>query len=180
MKTKHVTPDPAETSRPSRRAEQLAGKPIGRTKKATQKATPRKPGKIGRPPRGTADWTEVFLEALLEGLHVRDACTVAVVNSRVAYRRRDEHEAFRLAWAKAIEIGTDALETEAARRAYHGVLKPVFHKGEVCGHVREYSDGLLQFLLRARVPAKYRDNQRFEHSGANDGPLPIKILGQVA
>ena len=166
----------SEAAKPSERAEQPAGKPLGRKKKATKKATPRKPGQNGRPPLGTADWTETFLSALLEGSHVRDACKVAVVNHGVAYRRRDEDESFRLAWAKAIEIGTDALEAEAARRAYHGTLKPVFHKGEVCGHVREYSDGLLQFLLRAREPGKYRDNQRVEHAGPDGGVIPISIV----
>ena len=119
----------------------------------------------------------MFLAGLLEGLHVTDACKQAVVNVSVAYRRRDENEAFRSAWSKAIEIGTDALEAEAARRAYHGTLKPVFHKGEICGHVREYSDSLLQFLLRARDPVRYRENQRVEHTGANGGALPIEIVG---
>ena len=37
-------------------------------------------------------------------------------------------------------------------------MKPVFHKGEQCGVVREYSDTLMIFLLKARDPAKYREN----------------------
>ena len=112
----------------------------------------------------------------MEGAHVTAACKAAVVVSSVAYRRRDDDEAFRLAWEKAIEIGTTVLEAEAARRAYHGTLKPVFYKGKVCGHIREYSDSLMQFLLRARNPQKYRDNQRIEHAGPSGGGLPIQII----
>ena len=39
------------------------------------------------------------------------------------------------------------LYSEAARRAVHGVSKPVFYKGETVGHVTEHSDSLLTLLL---------------------------------
>jgi len=32
-------------------------------------------------------------------------------------------------------------------------LKPVYYQGEQCGEVREYSDTLLIFILKARDPA---------------------------
>jgi hypothetical protein len=146
-------------------------------KKRARKRAPRRPHKIGRPVAGTVDWTEAFLSALLDGLHVRDACGVAVVASGVAYKRRKEDEEFGLAWREAIAIGTEALAAEAARRGYHGVLKPVFHKGKVCGHIREYSDSLLMFLLRARDPAKYRESHKVEHTGPSGGAIPIRIVG---
>ena len=44
---------------------------------------------------------------------------------------------------------------EAHRRAVKGVDEPVFWKGEIAGHVRKYSDRLLETLLRAHDPAKY-------------------------
>jgi hypothetical protein len=162
------------------RGENVIGKrkkPNKKRRKATRKATPRRPHKIGRPIAGTVDWTEVFLSALLDGLHVRDACKEAIVDTKVAYRRRKANEAFRLAWQEAIEIGTDELAAEAARRAYHGLLKPVFHAGEICGHIREYSDSLLMFLLRARDPGKYRESHKVEHTGPSGGAIPIRIVG---
>ena len=48
-----------------------------------------------------------------------------------------------------------ALEGEAYRRAVEGNLKPVYQGGVKVGEVREFSDSLLMFLLRARKPSVY-------------------------
>jgi len=68
-----------------------------------------------------------------------------------------ENKEFKVAWQDAAVIGTEFLEHEAARRAYHGTLKPQFYKGVECGYVREYSDLLMIFLLKARKPEMYRE-----------------------
>jgi hypothetical protein len=47
------------------------------------------------------------------------------------------------------------LEFEARRRAVDGWLEPVFHKGEVIGHIHRYSDGLLLRLLAAHLPKRF-------------------------
>jgi hypothetical protein len=135
------------------------------SRKPTQKPT------RGRRPKKVADWAPAFLGALFEGLHVRDACTMATVDHSTAYQRRKTDVAFAAAWKEAWDLGTEALEHEAFRRAYHGTLKPVFHKGEQCGTIREYSDQLLKFLLRARKPAVYREKFQHEHSGPSGAPL---------
>jgi hypothetical protein len=70
--------------------------------------------------------------------------------------KKADHE-FEKDWQAAEETGTDALEDEARRRAMDGVDKPVFYKGQRCGYVREYSDTLLIFTLKARRPEKYRE-----------------------
>jgi len=56
-------------------------------------------------------------------------------------------------WNDAAEIGTELLEQEAQRRAFHGTLKPVFQKGECVGYVREYSDNMLSLYLKRRQVA---------------------------
>jgi hypothetical protein len=81
-----------------------------------------------------------------------------------------------LAFGEAREIGKNELAAEAKRRAYNGTLKPVFHKGSVCGHIREYSDQLIMFLLRAYDPEIYRDNHKHEHTGPGGGSIPISII----
>lgn len=129
---------------------------------AAQRANPTpNPTPEKRPPgrrvAGTADWAPVFIGAIMEGAHVRRAAQLAGVNASVPYTRRKTDEEFRQAWKEASDIGTELLEQEAARRAFHGTLKPVFHKGVRCGAIREYSDTLLIFLLKARNPAKYRE-----------------------
>ena len=51
----------------------------------------------------------------------------------------------------AEEDAIQQLELEARRRAFEGFDKPVFHAGEQCGLIRQYSDVLLMFLLKAIV-----------------------------
>jgi hypothetical protein len=41
----------------------------------------------------------------------------------------------------------------------------VFHQGQECGQIREYSDTLLIFMLKARRPEKFKERFAAEHSG---------------
>jgi hypothetical protein len=145
--------------------------------KQTRKQTPRRPPKKkagpGRRPAETPDWAPAFLEAVMGGMHVRDACRAANVSGKMPYQRRLTDEAFKTAWADASELGEQELVAEATRRAFHGVERKVRYKGIVVGKARDYSDVLIMFLLRSKNPAKYRDNARFEHSGPNGGPIPV-------
>lgn len=77
-------------------------------------------------------------------------------NGVYALRLRDAE--FRRRWREAVNKSVDVLEEEARRRAVIGVEEPVFHRGEICGHVQKYSDTLLIFLLKGMRPKKYRDN----------------------
>jgi hypothetical protein len=139
----------------------------------------RRPGRVGRPPAGTEDWAPTFLAAILRGLHVRDACKEANVTEHMPYTRRDADPVFAAEWEKSSAFGTEMLEYEAGRRAYHGTLEPVYYKGEVCGEIRKYSDTLIMFLLRARLPQKYRDNSKIEMTGKDDGPLLHKAVADL-
>jgi hypothetical protein len=125
----------------------------------------------GRPFDGAPDWGPMFLAALTEGSSVTDAARQANVHVTRAYQRRRQDEAFRQAWKEAAHIGTECLEQEAARRAYHGTLKPVFHKGVECGTIREYSDTLMIFLLKARRPAVYREG----HEDGTVRPVMLNV-----
>jgi hypothetical protein len=102
-------------------------------------------------------WIPVFLDALAEGHSITGAAHEANVHPTLVHRRRKEDEEFRKAWGEAAELGTKLMEQEAARRAFHGTLKPVYQQGACVGHIREFSDTLMIFLLKARRPEKYRD-----------------------
>lgn len=91
------------------------------------------------------------------GGNVTKACEIAGIGRSAAYEWREADPEFALEWESAIEAGTDELEEEARRRAFQGVNKPVFYKGEKCGFVKEYSDTLLIFLLKGRRPERYRE-----------------------
>lgn len=114
----------------------------------------------------------VIIAALAAGSTVLLAAQEAGVNKTTAYRWRESDKDFAQAWDDALEEGTDRLEQEALRRARDGVSKPVFHKGNVVGHVQEYSDTLAIFLLKARRPEVYRERASLEHTGPNGQPLP--------
>lgn len=58
---------------------------------------------------------------------------------------------------EAERVGTQGLVSAAIRRAVHGVEEDVYYKGEVVGQKTNYSDGLLQTLLKAKVPEFAKD-----------------------
>lgn len=135
----------------------------------------------------TAEKRDRFLEALeANGGNISAACKTARFPRRTAYEARERDPAFAKLWDEAVERGIDALEDEALRRAHNGTLKPVFYQGTKCGTVREYSDTLLIFMLKAKRPLKFRDNVAIEHSGKvdlgtlSDDELNTKIAERLA
>ena len=98
-----------------------------------------------------------FLDFLSEGYSVVKAANAAGVTARTAYNWRQADGMFAASWEQALDIATDLIEEEAMRRAIKGVAKPVYRGGEVVGHVQDYSDSMLMFLLKARRPEKYND-----------------------
>lgn len=103
-----------------------------------------------------------FLEALAETCNVTLACRAAGISNSQAYSWRKEDALFEERWAYALDEGIDLLEAEAHRRAFQGTTKPVFFQGGECGEIREYSDGLAQFLLKAHRPEKYRERSQVD------------------
>lgn len=118
-------------------------------------------GRRGGPGRLTPERCERFLTALRKGLTISDAAQSAGAHRASFYERRSADPKFRSAWEDALEEGTDVLEAEAFRRAVKGVERPIFQGGKQVGTVRERSDRLLEFLLKARRPA-YRERATVE------------------
>lgn len=114
---------------------------------------------------------EAFLNALAETASVVKACDVAKVGRRTVYDWRRDDEAFAEAWERALDIGTDALEDEATRRAFEGWDEPVHYQGIATSTIRKYSDTLLMFMLKARRPEKFKDRAQHEHTGQDGGPI---------
>jgi hypothetical protein len=111
-----------------------------------------------------------------------DACTASSVPRRTAYQWRSDVPEFAAAWEEALDEAADRMEREAFRRAVEGVEKPVFGSmgqglgsGEV-GRVREYSDTLLIFLLKAAKPEKYRERSEARMSGEGGGAITIRVV----
>lgn len=107
------------------------------------------------------------------------ACRAARISRTTIYEWRDADENFAKQWDAALELGISGLEDEAVRRAFHGVLKPVYQKARRCGSIREYSDTLLVFLLKAHRPKKFRENVKIDGT-LSGGVLVVGRLDQTA
>lgn len=120
----------------------------------------------------TPERKAAFCAALAaSGGNVSRACEAVDITRMTAYGWRRDDEDFAKAWDQAKEIGMDALEDEATRRAYEGIDKPIVHQGVVTDTVKDYSDTLMIFLLKGGKPAKYRERQ--EISGPGGGPIVV-------
>lgn len=120
---------------------------------------------------------EAFLEKFRHHGNVSWACRESGIKWRETVYGWQEHDDEFAAQFRAAEVeATEVMEQEAHRRGILGVDKPVFHQGVQVATVKEYSDVLLIFMLKARNPGKYRD----KHDGPQDGQQPVKTVDQAA
>lgn len=117
-----------------------------------------------------------FLKALKETCNVTLAARAAGAGRRTVYEHREKDPDFRAAWEEALEEAVDVLEAEVHRRAFTGIEKPVFYGGEKIATVREYSDRLAVFLLKAHRPGKYADRGAVDIGTADGSPIiPVRV-----
>lgn len=106
-----------------------------------------------------------FLSAYAHlGLVTRAARAAKIERTSHFLWKRDDPE-YAAAFEMAQQIAGESLEDAAVERARYGVERPVFHQGKICGYVREYSDTLLIFALKAAKPEKYRERLDLNHAG---------------
>ena len=104
-------------------------------------------------PKGFAKHVlSLFLGAYAKTGNVTTAAEKVGFSRATAYRYRDADPDFAAAWDEARAEAGDRLKAEAIRRGVEGWDEPVFYQGEVCGHIRRYSDGMLGRLLEATLP----------------------------
>ncbi len=112
----------------------------------------------------TPEFEENLLECLRQGASVNDVIESHNISRRTIYSRIRSDEEWKERWEEAIKIGDDAIRDEIRRRAMNGVLEPVYHEGEVVGHKRKYSDILLMFLAKSRMPEFRENNHEHNHT----------------
>lgn len=85
---------------------------------------------------------------------------------------------FKAQYDEAYSEYCESLEAEIERRGKDGVLQPIFHKGILVGHQREYSDTLILAHAKRHIP-EYRDRHQVDvqHSG---GVLVVPGLAKDA
>ena len=123
-----------------------------------------------------------FLAAFAECGMVYAAARAAKVSKSLHYVWLKEDPDYANAFENAREQANVALEDEAVRRARHGVRRPVLYKGRQV-HINgepiwehEYSDTLLQLLLKGAMPDKYRERSSTEISGPGGGPISVDVV----
>lgn len=104
--------------------------------------------------------TQTKLDELVHALQSNcgdrfDACRQCAVSPVFVSTWMKDDKDVHAAIVEAERVGALALQSEAIRRAVHGVDKGVYFKGERVDTETVYSDGLLQTLLKGRLPETY-------------------------
>lgn len=120
-----------------------------------------------------------FLEKLAESGLVSIAAASIDMSRSSVYEWRNEDKEFARDWDDARESRWDRLEQEAIRRAEEGVVKPIFQQGSKVGTVREYSDGLMALVLKARRRRVYSDNERARGGEQQDNAGVLRVRGEL-
>ena len=115
----------------------------------------------------TADKWNLFFETLAETGVTRKACRKAGVSVFAVHYHSYKSPLFALRMKICRELGAEALEAEAFRRAVDGIKRDIFWQGGVCGTETVYSDALLMFLLKGSKPEKYKDRVASENINLN-------------
>jgi hypothetical protein len=98
-----------------------------------------------------------FLVCFAACASIQQAAKWAKIHRQNHYDWLEESSDYKLAFEKVKPQAYQLLEDEAVRRAREGVTKAVRYKGKIVGYDTEYSDSLLQFLLKGAMPEKYRE-----------------------
>lgn len=93
------------------------------------------------------DHVREFLEVLRPTRNVTAAARSVGIARHTAYVHRAD-SVFSMAWDETEQEAQDGLESEAWRRGVEGVDKPVTHQGKITATYKEYSDRMLELLLR--------------------------------
>lgn len=135
-------------------------------------------------------WQRPFLDALSRIPNVSAAVRIVGINYSYAYEARSKDAEFAAAWEEAVNVACDLLEQIAHRRATSGEARrstrtrrkreansqgAMVLVEEETTEIEEthISDTLLQFLLKAHRPEKYRERVDHRHSGGDGGPVVI-------
>jgi len=116
-----------------------------------------------------------FLETLRQGLSVTAAAAAVGWDRSRAYQWRKKDQAFAEAWDVALEAGTDRLEDEAYRRAVEGIITTRYTKNGDEYTTINYSDRLLELLLKSRRPERYRERYDVETTGETKITVNLRL-----
>lgn len=158
-----------------------------------KKTTKKKPAPKQVAPPLLTPLQKAFIAAYRVRGSILEAAKAAEMDRVLHYRWLHVSPHYAEKFSEAKEAVAELLEDEAIRRAYEGWDEPVKYQGEftypeeldpetkeirrVPGApplaIRKYSDTLLQFLLKAMKPEKYRERYSAELTGKDGAPLAL-------
>lgn len=105
---------------------------------------------------------------------ITSAARQADVDRNHHYEWLNEDPTYPPRFAAAHEQACDRLETAMVQRAVQGWEEPVFQGGALVGHVRKFSDRMLELALKSRRPDRFRERISTEHSGPGGAPIQVQ------
>lgn len=110
--------------------------------------------------------TAIFA-ALAEHGRITQVCKDLRVHYPAYYALKEADQEIKARHDEAMRRAFEGMEDEVRRRAFNGTDKPVYQGGVLVGHIREYSDTLAQFMIRAGKPEVYspKVDAAVQHSG---------------
>lgn len=122
--------------------------------------------------------TDEKLQEIVDRLHsncgdIHEAARWCGVSPAFVYSWIKDDKVAADALNEAQRVGWAGLESEAIRRAVHGVNEDVYYKGMAVGTKTVYSDGLLGKLMEARLP-EYKKGEGAMNQF--NGPTQINIM----
>jgi len=119
---------------------------------------------------------DAFLAEYRQCATITHAAAIALISRQRHYKWLEKDSTYAEAFEEAKVEATDALVSEARRRAIQGIEEPVIYQGKLSTSsdgkplvIRKYSDVLLIFLLKGALPEVYRE--RHELTGGGGAPL---------
>ena len=102
-----------------------------------------------------------FLEAYEHSANILRAAEQTEISREIVYYWLEHDERFLFAYHLADAAANAHIEAEIRRRAMEGWDEPVYQQGARVGTVRKYSDTLLIFYAKRRMP-EYREKQALD------------------
>lgn len=103
---------------------------------------------------------KLFEELAHTGRVAQSCKAVGVSKTRVQEQKGNDPD-FAAKYQEALELYSEKLEQEAERRGHDGVDEPVYHKGEIQGTVKRFSDRLLELLMKKNNP-QFRESVKVD------------------
>lgn len=116
-----------------------------------------------------------FLVAYQTCGSITEASAAAGIDRSNHYDWLKDDPEYETAFTEADERFLDWAEGEAWRKALKGVVNPKFHQGILVGFEVLRSDGMHQFMLKARRPEKFRERGSVELTGKDGQPIETAI-----